>query len=156
MPFKILIVEDHRDSCLWISAVLRQRGYQTAEAEDGTVAMRMLRSENPDLILLDMHLPAGGGEFVLENMKRQECFQHIPVIIMSGEVGLDRDHLRELGAVDVLQKPVDVHAFLQLIRNTLTPGMETTAQIGVAPSGVTTAQIPAATSPGQVPELATM
>ncbi len=153
MPSKILIVEDHRDSCLWISAVLRQRGYQTTEAEDGTAAMRMLHSEKPDLVLLDMHLPAGGGEFVLENMKRQNSLQHIPVIIMSGEVGLDKEFLKAMGAVDVLQKPVDVHAFLQLIRHTLNPG-DTTGQI-LPPAGETTAQTPPKYSTGRVPELVT-
>ena len=113
---KILVVEDHKDSCLWISAVLRQTGYSAVEAGDGAVALRMARSENPDLILLDMHLPCGGGEFVLENLRKQESLRRIPVIIMSGDLDLDVASLHEQGAVEVFTKPVDVHAFLAAIK----------------------------------------
>jgi CheY-like chemotaxis protein len=113
---KILVVEDHKDSCLWISAVLRQSGFASVEAGDGALALRMARSEKPDLILLDMHLPCGGGEFVLENLRKQEALRRIPVIIMSGDTDLDTQALHEQGAVEVFTKPVDVHAFLAAIK----------------------------------------
>jgi CheY-like chemotaxis protein len=113
---KILVVEDHKDSCLWISAVLRQSGYASVEAGDGALALRMARSEKPDLILLDMHLPCGGGEFVLQNLRKQEALRRIPVIIMSGDPDLDSPALHELGAVEIFTKPVDVHAFLAAIK----------------------------------------
>ena len=71
VSMKILVVEDHKDSCLWISAVLRQSGFTPIEAEDGTLAVRLARSEKPDLVLLDLHLPCGGGEFVLESLQKQ-------------------------------------------------------------------------------------
>ena len=113
---KILVVEDHKDSCLWISAVLRQSGFAAVEAGDGTMAVRLARSERPDLILLDMHLPCGNGDFVLECLQKQESCRHIPVIIMSGEPGLDENALLEKGPVAVFRKPVDLHAFLRAIR----------------------------------------
>ena len=113
---KILVVEDHKDSCLWISAVLRQSGFTALEAGDGAGAVRLARSELPDLILLDMHLPCGGGEFVLESIRKLESCRRIPVIIMSGDTGLDEDALLEQGAVEVFRKPVDVHEFLRAIR----------------------------------------
>ncbi|HEX2751000.1 MAG TPA: response regulator [Verrucomicrobiales bacterium] len=113
---KILVVEDHKDSCLWISAVLRQSGFIAVEAGDGTLAVRLAHSEEPDVILLDMHLPCGGGDFVLESLQRQPTGKKIPVIIMSGDSELDEDALREMGAVAVFRKPVDVHAFLRAIK----------------------------------------
>lgn len=113
---KILVVEDHKDSCLWISAVLRQSGFTAVEAGDGTQAVRMAHSELPDLILLDMHLPCGSGDFVLESLQKQESCRHIPVIIMSGDTDLDETALLEKGAVEVFRKPVDVHAFLRAIK----------------------------------------
>ena len=58
---KVLIVEDHKDSCLWISAIMRQSGFETIEANDGTLGVQLARKERPDLILLDIHLPAGSG-----------------------------------------------------------------------------------------------
>lgn len=112
---KILVVEDHKDSCLWISAVLRQSGFTPIAAEDGTLAVRLARSEQPDLILLDLHLPCGGGEFVLESLQKQPECRRIPVIIMSGDADMDEERLRGLGAVAIFRKPVDVHAFLRSI-----------------------------------------
>ena len=116
---KILVVEDHKDSCLWISAVLRQSGFEAIEAGDGTLAVRLAHSEKPDLILLDLHLPCGSGEFVLQSLAKQPDCCHIPVIIMSGDMNMDEDSLRAMGAVAVFRKPVDVHAFLRAIREAL-------------------------------------
>jgi CheY-like chemotaxis protein len=112
---KILVVEDHKDSCLWISAVLRQSGFTAVEAEDGALAVRLARSERPDLILLDLHLPCGGGKFVLESLQKQPECRRIPVIIMSGDADMNEEALKALGAVAVFRKPVDVHAFLRSI-----------------------------------------
>ena len=116
MKKKILVVEDHKDSCMWISAVLRQTGFTAIEAGDGTMAVRLARSEQPDLILLDLHLPCGNGQFVLESLKKQESCRHIPVIIMSGEADLDENALHEMGAVEVFHKPVEVNTFLRAIK----------------------------------------
>jgi CheY-like chemotaxis protein len=113
---KILVVEDHKDSCLWISAVLRQSGFTSIEAGDGALAVRLARSEKPDLILLDLHLPCGGGIFVLESLQKQPECSRIPVIIMSGDPHMDEGALKALGAVAIFRKPVDVHAFLRSIK----------------------------------------
>ena len=113
---KILVVEDHKDSCLWISAVLRQSGFTAIEAADGAAAVRLARSDHPDLILLDLHLPCGGGVFVLESLQKQQECRRVPVIIMSGEPDIDEEGLKALGAVAVFRKPVDVHAFLRCIK----------------------------------------
>ena len=113
---KILIVEDHKDSCRWIAAVLRQCGFEAIEACDGAVAVRMARSELPDLIVLDLHLPAGGGEFVMESLSRQPELAKIPIVIMTGDPDVDRTQMKLRGAVEVYCKPMDVHAFLNTIR----------------------------------------
>ncbi len=113
---KILVVEDHKDSCLWISAVLRQSGFTAVAAGDGPQAVHLARNERPDLILLDMHLPCGSGELVLESLRKHESCRRIPVIIMSGDPSLDENALLEKGAVAVFRKPVEVHAFLRAIK----------------------------------------
>ena len=116
---RILIVEHHKDSCLWIAAVLRQCGYEAMEAADGAVAVRMAHSEKPDLILLDLHLPAGGGEFVMQSLQRQPETARIPVIIMTGDPDVDSTLMKLRGALEVFRKPMDVHAFLNAIRRVL-------------------------------------
>lgn len=116
---RILVVEDHKDSCLWITAVLRQCGFAALEAGDGAVAVRMAHSERPDLILLDWHLPAGGGAFVMENLRRGPETARIPIVIMTGDLEVDRERMKADGALEVFSKPMDVHAFLRTIRAAL-------------------------------------
>lgn len=134
---KILVVEDHKDSCLWIAAVLRQCGYEALEAADGAVAVRMARSESPDLILLDLHLPAGGGEFVMESLQRQPEMAHIPIIIMTGDPDVDRTNMKLRGALEVFCKPMDVHAFLQSIRRVLQDAAPTAESVPRGPTRTT-------------------
>ncbi len=116
---KVLIVEDHKDSCHWISAVIRQSGFQTLEAGDGTLGVRVARQERPDLVLLDIHLPAGSGYFVLESLKKSEETRRIPVIVMTGDLDLDPEELRQMGAAAMFKKPMDVTAFLRTIRTVI-------------------------------------
>lgn len=115
-PQKLLIIEDHKDSCLWISSVMRQYGYTTLEASDGTLGMQLARREKPDVILLDIHLPAGSGYFVLENLKKLEDTRSIPVIIMTGDLGLDTEELKRQGAAAIFTKPMDVSEFVRTIK----------------------------------------
>jgi twitching motility two-component system response regulator PilH len=116
---KILIVEDHKDSCRWIAQVLQQTGYRTMEANDGTIGVQMARKELPDAILLDIHLPAGSGYFVLESLKKVEETRGIPVIIMTGDVDLDAEELEHRGAAAMFKKPMDVHFFVKTIRTVI-------------------------------------
>jgi DNA-binding response OmpR family regulator len=115
----VLIVEDHKDSCLWISAVLRQAGFRTMEANDGTMGVQLARREKPDLILLDIHLPAGSGYFVLESLKKVEETRGIPVIAMTGDLDLDEQEIRDYGAASIFRKPMDVNAFVREIKTVI-------------------------------------
>ena len=83
--------------------------------------MRMAHSEKPDLILLDLHLPAGGGEFVMESLAAHPETASIPIVIMTGDPDVDRSQMKSKGAVEVFCKPMDVHAFLNTIRRALEP-----------------------------------
>ncbi len=112
---QVLIVEDHRESSLWISAVLRSYGYQTMEAGDGTAGVRAARKERPDAILLDIHLPAGSGFFVLESLKKSETTRKIPVIVMTGDLDMQYEELRQLGAAALLRKPMDLQEFIETL-----------------------------------------
>lgn len=94
--------------------------------------MRMAHSEKPDLILLDLHLPAGGGEFVMESLAAHPETASIPIVIMTGDPDVDRSQMKSKGAVEVFCKPMDVHAFLNTIRRALEPPAATA---GLEPAG---------------------
>jgi len=80
---KILVVDDDSDIRLGLNVRLRASGYATAFAADGITAISMARKERPDLILLDLGLPAGDGFSVLEQLKMSAEVAHIPVIVLS-------------------------------------------------------------------------
>ena len=105
---KILIVEDDPDTRQLLNVRLRASGYETALAEDAYMAVSMALKESPDLILLDLGLPAGGGLTVLERLQAQTSTATIPVIVASAKERSSNElRARKAGAVTFLQKPVD-------------------------------------------------
>jgi len=80
---RILIVDDDRDLRTGLNQRLQASGYQTVFAQDGVGAIAAARREKPDLILLDIGLPAGDGFVVLERLKDLPDVSAIPVIVLS-------------------------------------------------------------------------
>ncbi|MEZ5302827.1 MAG: response regulator [Verrucomicrobiales bacterium] len=118
-PKTILIVEDDHDALVWLMHLVRRAGYRPLTAQDALQALRVARSDHPDLILLDMNLPAGNGEFVLDKIAEQTELYGIPVIGMSGDPNVDGEAVKRLGACAFLKKPADNQDVLDLIERVL-------------------------------------
>jgi two-component system, cell cycle response regulator len=103
---KILVVDDSRTQLDWLVQVLEREGFEVSTAVDGKEAIRKVRSERPDLVLLDMILPDMDGLEVLRIVKARADEHFIPVIILSVKSDLDSKvtGLR-IGADDFLAKP---------------------------------------------------
>ncbi|MCB1096109.1 MAG: response regulator [Verrucomicrobiae bacterium] len=111
----ILVVEDDTEVRVLLVRVLRDAGYQTLAAEDGTMALRVARNQHPDMILLDLNLPAGNGQFVLDSVTNSVELCGTPVVVLSGDPHLNEEDLKHRGAVAAFRKPVDQQVFLQSI-----------------------------------------
>jgi DNA-binding response OmpR family regulator len=103
---KILIVDDEagiRELCR-VNLVLA--GYEVAEAADGQRALELARSENPDLILLDVLMPGMSGWEVLTALRADAATAEIPVVMLTA-LNSEDDQIRgwEGGAVEYLTKP---------------------------------------------------
>jgi CheY-like chemotaxis protein len=83
---------------------LQRVGYEVICAEDGEAALRIVREQTIDLILLDLMLPKLSGTEVLDQLKRDPRTAHIPVVVISGLSGKNRDKLIEAGAEEYLEK----------------------------------------------------
>src|ERR1700726_4732974 len=117
---KILIVDDDPDVLHSMHVRLKANNYDTSFAADAISCMAEARKNEPDLVILDLGLPAGDGFVVMERFKAVPSLASIPVIVVSG-----RDHRAnhkraiEAGAKAYLQKPVNNAELLAVIRQTL-------------------------------------
>lgn len=89
------------------------------EAGDALTAVHMAQERVPDLVLLDLHLPEGSGEQVMDRLRRRSATAGIPIIIITGDPLANGSSLQMMGAHSVFRKPVEIHEFLAGIRAAL-------------------------------------
>jgi DNA-binding response OmpR family regulator len=117
---KILIVDDDPHLLLGLTAKLKANGYRVMCATDALSAITVARKEAPDLVILDLGLPAGDGFLVLERMRVLADLVAIPVIVLSARDPTDnKKRALDAGAVAYFQKPPDSFEFLTEIRQAL-------------------------------------
>jgi MinD-like ATPase involved in chromosome partitioning or flagellar assembly/DNA-binding response OmpR family regulator len=104
----ILVVDDNPTNCDLLSRQLKRQGYTVTTATNASQALRLLKAVLYDLILLDVIMPEVDGLELLQQLKQNERFQHIPAIAISALETIDvAVKCIELGAEDYLQKPYD-------------------------------------------------
>jgi adenylate cyclase len=107
-PGRILVVDDNRVNSLLLSRGLEQQGHTVVFAEHGRDALDVLRSQDFDLMLLDVLMPELDGYQVLAELKREPRLRDIPVIMTSSLDELDSVvKCIEMGAEDYLTKPIN-------------------------------------------------
>jgi two-component system KDP operon response regulator KdpE len=113
---KILIVEDDADVSLGYQILLRAHQYDTILAADSSAAVSEAHKHQPDLIILDLGLPAGDGFVVLDRLRANTYLSVIPVIVVSGrDARANKDRALEAGAKAFVQKPWNDTELLALI-----------------------------------------
>jgi adenylate cyclase len=107
-PARLLVVDDNKVNRLLLTRSLELQGHSVASAENGRVALEMLRRESFDLLLLDMEMPEMDGFQVLEQLVNDRQLRELPVIVTSSLEGIAHVvRCIELGAEDYLSKPVN-------------------------------------------------
>jgi two-component system, cell cycle response regulator DivK len=120
MP-KILLVEDNEMNRDMLSRRLQRKGYSVVTAHDGEHGHSLACSEMPDLILMDINLPAMNGWEVTRILKANESTRHIPIIALTAHAWVtDRDKAFEAGCDDYDTKPVEFGRLSEKIENLLT------------------------------------
>jgi DNA-binding response OmpR family regulator len=116
----ILIVDDDPEIRKALQLRLSANGYDVHCAEDGEGAISEARKHTPDLIVLDLGIPAGDGFVVLDTLKANVNLSTIPVIVLSGrDRKANEERVLNAGGRAFLQKPVQTNEFLAVIRQTL-------------------------------------
>jgi DNA-binding response OmpR family regulator len=117
---KIELIEDDHDIVEMIEYNLKEEGYRTVSAFDGKNGIEIAKREKPDLIILDIMLPAIDGFEVCRILRQQESTTHIPIIILSAK-SRETDKLvgLELGADDYMTKPFSPRELIARIKAVL-------------------------------------
>jgi DNA-binding response OmpR family regulator len=119
-PAKILIVDDDPDLRQALRLRLRANHYETVNAGDGYSAIAQAYKEHPNLIILDLGLPAGDGFVVLDRLQKDDKLSTIPVIVLTARDPQSAEKLAlQSGAAAFFQKPADNAELLDVIRATL-------------------------------------
>lgn len=114
---RILIAEDDRQMSQLLCAMAQAAGHQAFPAFDGaSTMMAAVRSPAPDLIVLDLQMPAGDGETTLRKLKQSAKTAMIPVLVVTGSKDPKaRETVRALGAAAFLEKPVTPDTFIDAV-----------------------------------------
>ncbi|MBI3060021.1 MAG: response regulator, partial [Deltaproteobacteria bacterium] len=118
MPNKILIVDDEPFNLDLLEQELTDQGYVIERANDGAEALQKVPSFLPDLILLDYMMPKMNGIEVVKQLKQDERYKGIPVILLTAKASQE-DKVRGLdaGADDYVVKPFDSFELLARVRS---------------------------------------
>ncbi len=112
---KVLVVDDSTINNMLLQNFLEEHGFEVITALNGYDAIRILESQKPDLLLLDLMMPGLSGFDVLKMLRKENS--DLPVIIISAFADADYINLaRELGAKDYIKKPINLGRLVQTIQ----------------------------------------
>lgn len=116
----ILLVEDNEMNQDMLSRRLTRKGYEVVIAGDGEIAICMVESRRPDLILMDISLPGRDGHDITRELKACEQTRSIPIIALTANaMKADRELALAAGCDDFDTKPVDLKRLLEKIESAL-------------------------------------
>lgn len=126
MKKKILIIDDEIDWVKMIAARLESENYEVVAAFDTLTGVSQTKITKPDLVLLDIMMPSGGGIKFLENIRGNVKTFNLKVIIITARSDQEtRNQVEKLGISGYFVKPIDTAEVLEKIKTILSPVKKT-------------------------------
>ena len=117
VPVRVLIAEDEANIAEALRFILGREGYEVACVVDGESALRRLRSDPPDVLMLDVMLPGMNGFEVLKSVRADAALSALPVVILTAKTqAQDRRLAEELGAQAYIAKPFSNRELVDQLR----------------------------------------
>jgi DNA-binding response OmpR family regulator len=118
----VLLVDDDNAFLLTIGVRLKSMGYTVCTAKDAANAISAVRKNNPDVVVLDVSLPAGDGFLVADRLRNLIASATTPIIFVTASEKPElRERAMKLGAAEFLQKPFDATTLADAIESALSP-----------------------------------
>src|SRR5262245_42932545 len=116
----ILIVEDNALNMKLFTDLLKSQGYRILQANDGANALKLLKEQRPDLIMMDIQLPDISGIELTKQLKKDEALRSIPVVAVTAfAMHHDEEVIRESGCESYLTKPISLDRMFETVRGLL-------------------------------------
>jgi two-component system chemotaxis response regulator CheY len=115
---KILIVENNADLCEMLIVLLTLEGFTVKTAENGQEALRLVESDQPDLIITDINMPKLDGIGLIKRLGQDPRFESTPIVALSAYQGFKQQAL-EAGANEFFLKPTDIEELIEAINRLL-------------------------------------
>ena len=117
---KVLVADDKATGRELVRTVLENGGYEVFEASDGVEALLRAREENPDLIILDIHMPGRDGFGVVEELRKDSQFAETPIIALTASAMQgDRERAMAMGFTGYITKPIRLQVLRQEVERLL-------------------------------------
>lgn len=130
MAAHILMVEDDEDIADFVAYNLQRQGWKTTLVHDGIAGLEQIRTQLPDLVILDIMLPGMDGLQIYRAMKEQPLTASIPTLFLTARAQLeDRLEGLQLGADDYMTKPFSPRELVLRVRNILSRASASAVQL---------------------------
>jgi CheY-like chemotaxis protein len=132
---RMLVVDDSPTIRAVLGKMLGQDGYAVQKAVDGESALELAKSEQPDMIFLDIVLPGINGFAVLRALRHDPLTRHIPIVMISGnQQATEQFYVQRFGADDFIKKPFGQREVQQSIHQLVQAGRLPARTAAPAPS----------------------
>jgi two-component system, cell cycle response regulator DivK len=112
----VLHIEDNSDNRLLVRRLLQAYGYSVVEAENAVQAREVIKTCNPDLILMDINMPDVDGYTLTNEFKAMPDLMDIPIVAITANVMKgDRERTLSAGCDGYIEKPIDVDKFIEQV-----------------------------------------
>lgn len=117
---KILHIEDNFENRVLVRRILQANKFEVVEAEDATQALEILKTFQPDLILMDMNMPDIDGYTLTQQLRGYPQFEKTPILAITANVMKgDREKSLGAGCNGYIDKPIDIDKFIDKLNEFL-------------------------------------
>jgi DNA-binding response OmpR family regulator len=113
---KVLLVDDDLDLIKYLATALTEKGWQVRIAHDAEEAYQCSQRDRPDVMVLDIHMPGGGGKNALKRVRESHKSFDVPVLFMSADADTAlSEEMRKLQADGFIEKPLELDRLHQAL-----------------------------------------